>query len=71
MCLLTLSFEKPYYPFGAKSRRGTSKLVIFTGTIISVGFQRLLEIFLIPFLRDHFGIITKSKWIKLRLIIGQ
>ena len=44
---------------GAISRRGPSKLMIFTGKLNAIGFQMLCNEFLIPFVRDKYPLVHR------------
>lgn len=51
--------EASVHIIGAISRRGRSKLMIFTGRLNSDGFQDLCDQFLIPFIREKYPLIHR------------
>ena len=51
--------EVSVHILGAISRRGPSKLMIFTGKLKAVGFQMLCDEFLIPFIREKYPLVHR------------
>ena len=51
--------EATVHVLGAISRRGASKLMIFTGKLDAIGFQLLCDEFLVPFIRETYPLVHR------------